>query len=301
MEQSKTKLAKHVPVLLQEVLETLAPKPGEFFVDGTAGGGGHLQEIIKRLEPGGMVLAVDRDLKAVARLEQILEDQPANLKKTLVVAGNYSDLPEILKQNSLPKVDGILLDLGMSSDQIEDLERGFGFNSLGELSMTYDDSGVPVSELIRKLSEKELVNALKTFGQEKYAKRIAREIKANLPIQTASELAQLIKNLFGSGYERGRIHPATRTFMALRIMANDELGHLEKFLETVEELLSEKGRVGIMSFHSLEDRMVKQWMKQMVKSKNFEWVQEEFIQPTLQEESENPRSRSAKLRVIQKI
>ncbi|MDP2629192.1 MAG: 16S rRNA (cytosine(1402)-N(4))-methyltransferase RsmH [Candidatus Harrisonbacteria bacterium] len=289
----------HISVLLQEVLKTLEPKSGEFFVDGTAGGGGHLREIIKRLEPGGMVAALDRSSEAVTALQAALEKDPPNLTKTLVVADSYAKLAELLKRESLPKADGILLDLGMSSDQIQEgAGRGFSFRFDEPLLMTYDEADIPLYQRLAQLSEKELTRIIRDYSDERYAERIAKSICRSGPMTRTSELVKAVEAAVPAGYEQGRIHPATRTFMALRIWINDELAHLENFLNQIEEVLAEGGRLAIISFHSAEDRLVKQRFQELVRQKNFSFIHKKPVQASLAEVDLNPRSRSAKLRGI---
>lgn len=313
----------HIPVLLQEVLESLSPKPGEFFVDGTLGGGGHATALIRKIVPGGTFLGIDRDKSAINAFEDKVTSEEFSLEKLVLVAGNYSQLGAIVKGRFERLADGILLDLGMSSIQlgteraaapdsgsIIDSElgaaasaRGFSFLVNDPLLMTYEENATPVYELLSKMSVKKLSEIISDYSQERFAKRIAKSIKESSDkgkMKTTFDLVDAIKRAVPSNYEQGRIHPATRTFMALRIYANKEMEHLEKFLDSIPEILSEKGRVGIISFHSLEDRMVKNAFKEYGKRDDFELVTKKAITASLKEMDKNPRSRSAKYRVLSK-
>src|SRR3989344_1691430 len=227
----------HTPVLLNEVIGLLEPKPGEFFVDGTAGGGGHSRAIQEKIGAAGKLVAIDWE-------------------KT---GENYANLPEILASKNLSKADVLLLDLGFSSEQIGG-GRGFSFQNDEPLLMTYDPKSEPVKEILKRISEAELARIIKELGEERFPKRIARNIyerQKERPIETTGELAAIIKSSVPKNYERGRIHPATRTFQALRIYANHELENLESILKNLDAVVKPGGRAAIISFHSLEDRIVK--------------------------------------------
>jgi len=289
----------HVPVLLQEVLEMLDPRPGDFIIDGTVDGGGHAAAILARIGPSGTFLGVDLD-----------ETMLADCKKRIVpregvalTVGNYADLPEILDREGLGRADGLLLDLGFSSEQIAHSGRGFSFSEASRsepLLMTYDDSRVPVRDMLATISEKELANILSEFGGEHYANRIAKAIvlkrKGRGAITTSGELADTVRGAVPRGYEHGRIDPATRTFQALRIVANGELENLKQVLGSLENILKPGGRVAIISFHSLEDRIVKQSFRDMEKQSKMEVLTKKPISASREEIAANPRSRSAKLR-----
>ena len=263
----------HIPVLLKEVLEVLDPKPGEFFIDGTAGGGGHSQAIQERIGPNGKLLAIDWE-------------------KT---GENYADLPEILLKKNLEKADGLLLDLGFSSEQIGN-GRGFSFQKDEPLLMTYDKNAEPLKEILRELTEEEIEKILKDFGEERFAKKIAKAIysaERHRPIETTFQLAETVKKAVSAS---GRIHPATRTFMAFRIYANHELENLERILKNLHQVLRGGGRAGIISFHSLEDRLVKNYFRDYAKTGKLEILTKKPIVADFQEIKVNPRARSAKLR-----
>ena len=283
----------HQPVLLEEVIKVLDPKAGEFFIDATAGRGGHAEKILERVGKNGKILAIDWDEENVVFLKKKFESH-AN---ALVEHCNYADLPEILKLKGLPGADGILLDLGFSSSQLAESGRGFSFLKDEPLLMTYDQRRMPVKDLIRKMSGTELTEVIREFGEEKFAKQIARAMKGTKkPIETTGELAQIVKNAVPRNYERGRLNPATRTFQALRIYANNELGNLEEMFQNLTRILKSGGRAAIISFHSLEDRIVKNYFRRMAKEDQLQIITKKPIRPTLLEIENNPRSRSAKLR-----
>lgn len=305
----------HIPVLLQEVVELLQPKPGEFFIDGTLGGGGHTQALIKRLAPGGTMLAIDRDEAAVTHFKAALATQQLRMEQVIILRGNYSQLPHLLAQYSLSRADGLLLDLGISSlqldaskgaprnegDQWEPVGRGFSFRSDEPLLMTFDEEATPVKTLLRTLPEKELARIIWEFSDERYARQIAKSIKGmgkQTPIETTKALTEAVMRAVPSSYEQGRIHPATRTFMALRMYANKEIEHLTKLLDLLPEIMAPGGRVAIISFHSVEDRVVKQAFSHYAKVGAATLINKKPIVPRHQELMQNPRSRSAKLRVL---
>lgn len=265
----------HIPVLLQECMKVLDPKPGEFMIDGTMGGGGHTRELEKRVGSTGQVLAIDWE-------------------KT---GENYAELSEILERRGLPKADGLLLDLGFSSEQLGS-GKGFSFSKDEPLLMTYSPDEKPVREILEEISERELAEIIKNFGEERFAKRIARSIKSRLPITTTGKLAEAILAATPKSYERGRIHPATRTFMALRIYANRELANLERVIAELPRILRPGGRAAIISFHSLEDRIVKNRFRELAKADAAELLTKKPIRAGEEEVRANPRARSAKLRGI---
>ena len=326
----------HIPVLLKEVIEILNPKPGEFFIDGTVGSGGHALEILKKIGPKGKLLGIDLDQKQLEKTYQsilrtsdvlIWTSDVLKLKikdtEIILVQGNYADLPEILKENKLPKADGLLLDLGMSSEQLEHSGRGFSFMKNEPLIMQYQFQEVrpprgstsriltsiyeevgprkieTAAEVVNSFSEKELAEIIYKYGEERFSRKIAQKIveeRRKKRILTTFELVEVIKKSVPKNYERGRIHPATRTFMALRIYINQELTNLEKLLNSLEQALKIGGRIAIISFHSLEDRIVKNYFREKFKERKMEILTKKPIGPTFQEIQANPRSRSAKLR-----
>jgi len=300
----------HTPVLLKETIAALNPISGEFFIDGTLGGGGHAAEILKRILPDGKLLGVDLDgkglLQAQLKISAEIKNQKSNIKNNLILVNdNFANISGILKREKLPKADGIILDLGFSSDQIDStgwqMGRGFSFRKDEELLMTYGDSEKPVYEWLSELKEKQLAEIIKDFGEEKYAERIAKAIKKSLPIMMTLKLAEVVKKAVPSNYEHGRIHPATRTFMALRIFANHEFENISSVIRNLPDILTPGGRAAIISFHSLEDKIVKNEFRNLVKNKKADFINKKPITASEKEVLKNPRSRSAKLRGIRMI
>lgn len=281
----------------------LEPRPGEFFIDGTLGGGGHAVEILKRILPNGRMLAVDWDGKAVLNFESRIMNN--ELSATTLVNDNFANIPRILKRENLPRADGLFLDLGFSSEQLESanrrIGRGFSFKKDEPLLMTYSDEEKPVWKWLSELKEKQLAEIIKNFSEERYSEKIAKAIKKNLPITRTLKLAEVIKKAVPENYERGRIYPATRTFMALRIFANREFENISNVIRSLPDILMPGGRVAIISFHSLEDRIVKNEFKNLVKNEKADFINKKPITASRKEILENPRARSAKLRAIKII
>jgi 16S rRNA (cytosine1402-N4)-methyltransferase len=283
----------HTPVLPVEAIEALQIAAGATIVDGTAGGGGHVQRILERVGTTGRVVAIDRDPEAVERLKaRFLDDRVQCLE------GNYADLPELLNGIGIDAVDGILLDLGLSSDQLADRQRGFSFESDGPLDLRFDPRrGEPAYRLLNRLSAEHLADLLYQYGEERLSRRIARAIvhrRQQEPIETAVELAEIVRRAYPPASKRGeKIAPATRTFQALRIAVNDELKALETALRRFPTILESGGRLAVISFHSLEDRQVKQAFRD---DERYEVLTRKPIRPSEAEIVDNPRSRSAKLR-----
>jgi 16S rRNA (cytosine1402-N4)-methyltransferase len=315
-----TKEEMHKPVLLNEVLAALDPQPGNFIIDGTADGGGHAAAILEKITPGGKLLALDWDEAMVAGLKErfgVEKENPSGSRKNanhlplvgeenriVLVQGNYADLPEILREKKLDKADGLLLDLGFSSEQLESSGRGFSFSERAKdepLFMTYSDDQEPVRALLKRIGEKELADILYEFGGERMSRRIAKAIierRRRKPIEIAGDLADVVRAALPKHYERGRIDPATRTFQALRIYANDELGNLTRVLATLSEIVVPGGRTAVITFHSLEDRIVKNAFRDLAKAKTAELINKKPISASREEIRANPRARSAKLRAI---
>jgi len=285
----------HIPVLLDEVLEWLAPAQGKIFVDGTLGGGGHTEAIAKAVGDTGLVVAADLDPAALARCEVRLAGLPVKL-----AAVNYAEIPEVLRDLGIDAVDGILLDLGLSSDQLADAERGFSFQLDGPLDLRFDpERGEAAWELLTHVGEQRLADIIYQYGEERCSRRIAKKIvetRRNAPIRTAGELAELVRSCVPRTPGL-RIDPATRTFQALRIAVNEELASLEAALATFPACLKPGGRLVIISFHSLEDRLVKHAFRS---DERLEVLTKKPVLPSAREEAENSRSRSAKLRVAQR-
>jgi 16S rRNA (cytosine1402-N4)-methyltransferase len=286
----------HVPVMLDEVLTALDPRPGQVIVDGTLGGGGHAAALAERVGPGGRVIALDRDPAAIAAAEPKFAGLPIRLAQA-----NFCDLPEVLPHVGLLHVDGVLLDLGLSSDQLADTNRGFSFHADGPLDLRFDPTeGEPAWRLIMRLRERTLADLLFELGEERYSRKIARRIVAlreKQPIRTAAELAELVRRCYPPAARRERIDPATRTFQALRIAVNSELKSLEIALRRLPDCLKPGGRLAIISFHSLEDRRVKEAFRT---DSRLNVITRRPVTPSENEIERNPRARSAKLRVAER-
>ena len=306
----------HVPVLFDEVMEALAVKPDGTYVDGTTGGGGHSSGICGRLSAKGHLVAVDRDTEALAAAEKRLE--PYGCRKTFVHA-NYSDIAAI-EAAAGGKVQGILLDLGVSSYQLDNPERGFSYMNDAPLDMRMDASDrLTAYEVVNGYSEEDLARIIKDYGEERWARRIAEFIvreRKSAPIGSTDRLTEIIKAAIPAKARRTGPHPAKRTFQAIRIEVNDELGHLREAVEKLPDLLESGGRIAIITFHSLEDRIVKTEFERRLdpctcpkefpvcvcgKKADVKRVTKKPVVPTEAETSENPRARSAKLRVLEKL
>jgi 16S rRNA (cytosine1402-N4)-methyltransferase len=286
---------QHVPVLAREVLEGLRPAAGQTFVDGTLGGGGHTRLLAEAVGANGLVLALDRDPQAVERASDELRELPVR-----ALHANYSDLPEVLAGLNINGVDGILLDLGLSSDQLADANRGFSFQSTGPLDLRFDTTrGEPAIRLVTRLSAEHLADLIYKYGEERFSRRIARhivEVRRKQSIETAADLARLIRESVPRRRDE-RIDPATRTFQALRIAVNEELKWLEVALRRLPDCLKPGRRLVVISFHSLEDRLVKEAFRDDAR---LEVVTRRPVRPTDEEIAANPRSRSAKLRIAER-
>ncbi len=287
----------HTPVLLKEVMEALDPKEGDLIIDGTAGAGGHALDIFKHVGVSGKIFLVDWDEETVRALEKGV----GTFSNARVVHANYAGIPDLVRSGELPKADGLLLDLGFSSDQLL-RGRGFSFQKVSEnepLLMTYSDKQVPLNDLLRRMSEKEIFEIIRDYGEERYAKQIATAIYENRSrINTSGDLSRIISAAVPKSYEKGRIHPATRTFQAFRIYANDELGNLRKILADIQLIMNKGGRVAVISFHSLEDTIVKEEFRRLEKEGMGERINKKSIMAGLEEVARNPRARSAKLRAL---
>ena len=286
----------HVPVLLSEVLDSLKLAAGQIIIDGTLGGGGHARHLLQQVSPGGFLLGLDRDSQAIERASKQIPNQDAKF-----LQGNYADLPEILAQLEIASVDAILLDLGLSSDQLADTQRGFSFNTTGRLDLRFNQSeGEPAWKLLNRLSPEHLADLIYQYGEDRLSRRIARAIvkaRQEKTVETADQLASIVRRC----YPRQRnetLDPATRTFQALRIAVNDELKWLDVALRRLPDCLAVGGRLAIISFHSLEDRRVKHGFRQ---DPRLTPITKRPIRPSEDETSRNPRSRSARLRVAERI
>ncbi|MBI2265615.1 MAG: 16S rRNA (cytosine(1402)-N(4))-methyltransferase RsmH [Armatimonadetes bacterium] len=290
----------HVPVLLNSVVEVLALKTGGTYVDCTIGRGGHAEAILKAIGSQGLVVGLDQDEEALGRARERLL---VFGERCLVRKANFRDIRGELEKLGIREAHGILLDLGMSSEQLGDPARGFSFQEDGPLDMRMDLSGaLTAAEVVNEWPESKLFGILKDFGEERWAGRIARTImrqRGRKRIETTSELVSAI--LKGMPRGRRRIHPATRSFQAIRMAVNEELENLRRGLEGAVECLSRRGRLCVISYHSLEDRIVKQYFRQMSREGIVTDLTRKPIIPDKAEMQQNPRSRSAKLRAVEKI
>lgn len=285
----------HVPVLPTEVLQWIDPQPGQIIVDGTLGGGGHTRMLAERLQGEGFVLSLDRDPRAIAAAERNLAGLPVKIAQS-----NYCDMADVLREIDVPAVDAVLLDIGLSSDQLADRERGFSFDSDGELDLRFNtDEGLPAWQLLQRLKENEIADLIYQFGEERFSRRIARRIvearTSGQPIRTSAALADLVRRSVPRTEQR--IDPATRTFQALRIAVNRELESLSLGLQRIPDLLKPGGKLAIISFHSLEDRPVKEAFRN---DPRLEALTKKPIVASEAELAQNPRSRSAKMRVARR-
>ncbi len=286
----------HVAVLLDEVVHWLRPRQGAVVVDGTLGGGGHTRALAGAVGADGRVIALDRDPDAVERAKTALGGLPVT-----IVQANFCDLPEVLKELGIETVDGVVLDLGLSSDQLADDSRGFSFSADGPLDLRFDPMrGEPAARLVNRLSAEHLADLIFAYGEERHSRRIARAIvvrRKKEPIRTAAELAEIVRRAIPAPRRPERIDPATRTFQALRIAVNDELKSLEIALRRIPDCLAAGARLGVISFHSLEDRRVKEAFRGDAR---LVALTKKPICPSEQQSAANPRSRSAKLRVAER-
>ncbi len=286
----------HTSVLLQEVLAFLDIKPSQKYLDATLGGGGHTREILKL---GGKVLGIDQDPEALDFVRESFTDSNLTL-----VQGSFEHLFDIATQNGFDGCDGILFDLGVSSHQLESGGRGFSFRKDSPLDMRMNpDLGVRAQDLIAALTQKELEELFTKYGEESWAKKIARNIvehRLHTPIETTTQLAQLIEQTVGFN-PKSHIHPATRVFQALRIAVNDEINSLKAALPQALEILKNEGTIVVISFHSLEDRVVKNFFKEEENIGRVQILTEKPLEPSEEEIQRNPRSRSAKLRAARKL
>jgi len=283
----------HVSVLYQEILDSLAPRDGGRYIDGTLGAGGHAKGILQAASPTGRLLGLDADASmlpiAAATLGLFGE-------RAVLVHSNFARLLDVAAQENFLPVDGIVLDLGISSIQLSDAARGFSFLTDGALDMRLNsDAETTAADLVNSLDETSLANLIFRYGEERASRRIARAIVRARPLATAAQLAQVIERAVG---RHGRMHPATRTFQAVRIAVNAELQVLEEVLPQIAPALAPGGRIAIISFHSLEDRIVKNFFRA---SQDLKVVTKHPIRPTETEIVSNPKSRSAKLRVAEKV
>lgn len=296
----------HTPVLLQEIIEALNLRKGKCAVDGTINGGGHAGKIIEKIMPSGTFIGIDLDKEILEKTKKELTDEFSGYKNNLFFEhANYKDAARLINDKKYPEPDAFLLDLGFSSFHIEKSGRGFSFQKDEPLDMRYDrSSGTLAGEIVNGFKEEELADIIWKYGEERFSRRIAEAIvreRKNGKILTTGRLAEIIGLAVPGFYRRGRINPSTRTFQALRIFVNGELESLAEFLETVPRMIAKGGRLAIISFHSLEDRIVKNAFAGMKKSGLAKIITKKPLTALAEEISANPRSRSAKLRVLEII
>lgn len=288
-------MSEHIPVLLNEVLDILNPSDGKVYFDGTFGGGGYSEAILKQADCS--VIASDRDELVIPIAEKLQEKFPSRF---FFVHSKFSDIKQILAQKHIEKADGIVLDLGLSNFQLEDESRGFSFKSKGDIDMTMGLCDETAMDVIRRCSEEQLANIIYSFSEERFSRRIAKTIKKNLRyIKTAEDLANAVRSCVR---RTGKIDQATKTFQALRIFVNKELEELKFVLNEIPNLLNSGGKIIVVSFHSLEDRIVKSFFKEYGREKvSFEILTKKPITPSGEEIANNPKSRSAKLRGLLRL
>ena len=292
----------HQPVMSYEVMSSLSLKPGDTVLDATIGGGGHSIQILNRIQPGGILIGLDADASAIKIAQDNLKDFQQSVR---LVNENFRNLDSALSNEGISRLDGALFDIGISSYQMDDAARGFSFQQEARLDMRMDP-GLKISahDIVNRLNERELSGIIKEFGEERFHNRIARFIvqeRSHKPIETTSELKAVIRKAVGSRYGHGRIDPATRTFQALRIAVNDELAALEEGLKKIVPMLSPGGRICVISFHSLEDRIVKIFFRSCAASGVLKIITKKPLRPSAEEVIMNPRSRSARLRVAERL
>lgn len=304
----------HVPVLLLEAIEGLNVEESGVYIDGTAGGGGHSEAILKKLKSGKLI-SIDQDPDAIAFLREKL----AKYENSIVVQENFLNMDKVARELFINEVDGVLLDLGVSSHQFDTKERGFSYRYDAPLDMRMSQKGVSAYDLVNELPWQELAGIIKNYGEEKFAKGIALAIerqRQSAPIETTQQLVDVIKSAIPARFKREKGHPAKRTFQALRIAVNREIDVLQQGLDSAFSILRSGGRLAVITFHSLEDRIVKKKMASWCqgctcppefpicvcnKKPRAKLVNKRAITPSRQEVEENPRSKSAKLRVCEKI
>lgn len=302
----------HKPVMLYEVIESLQVQPGKRYVDCTLGTGGHAEAILRRILPHGQLLGIDLDIEAINIARNRLAEFQDNM---ILVHGNFANLRRICEENDFLPVHGILFDLGVSSTQLDTAERGFSFRYDAPLDMRFNqEEALTAADIVNTFPEQELNHLIRSYGEEKYSRLIARQIVRNRPITSTLHLARIIEQAIGHRYIK--IHPATKTFLALRIAVNRELENLTMALVQTLDCLESGGRLVVISYHSLEDRIVKQFMSKESKgcicppetpvcqcnhTARLRIISTKVITPSIAEVKDNPRSRSAKLRIAERV
>ena len=289
----------HIPVLLNEVLENLDPQPNQNFIDCTLGFLGHTEAILEKIKPNGKVLGIEWDAEKLKNQESGIKNQ----ERLKVVNDSYANLKEIVERENFKPIHGILLDIGISSWEVDNSGRGFSFQKDEPLDMRFSQSqGLTAKKIVNEWPEQDLASIFKEYGQERFASNVASnicEVRQRHSIETTFQLIEIIRKSFPRSYKFPKAHFATRIFQALRIAVNSELSNLKKVLPQAIEILEKDGRVGVISFHSLEDAIVKRFFKEQQKNNKIQILTKKPIMPTLDEIKRNPRSRSAKLRVAQ--
>ncbi|MBU4353121.1 16S rRNA (cytosine(1402)-N(4))-methyltransferase RsmH [Patescibacteria group bacterium] len=296
----------HIPVLLKEAIQYLNAKDGDVILDSTVGGGGHAKAIMQKIGKTGTLVGIDQDAAMLDRLKSKFQIPNSKL---ILINGNFRDLDKLIAPHGFKKVNGAVFDLGINSEQFEESGRGFSFQKDEPLLMTYKSDIGPndltAKEIVNEWSEKEIADVIYKNGEERYSRRIARKIverRKEKPIKTTSELVEIIRLSVPPAYRNNRrIHCATRTFQALRMAVNDELPALEEGIGKAWELLERGGRMVAISFHSLEDRIVKNFFRNKAKDGEGKVLTKKPIVASKKEKEENPRARSAKMRAIEKI
>jgi 16S rRNA (cytosine1402-N4)-methyltransferase len=289
---SNEQFRMHIPVLLNEVLKYLNPKPNENFVDCTFGQGGHSLKILEKIKPKGKILGIETDEELFEKMKSKVKE-----KRLILVKDSYKSLEKIIKNKKFGPVKGILFDLGLSSWHLEESKRGFSFKKDEILDMRYDlKNPLTAKKILNEWQEKEIEKILREYGQESFADRIAREILKRRPIEKTFQLVEAIKEATPGWYKKRKIHFATKTFQALRIAVNDELENLKSALPQALKILGKDGRLVVISFHSLEDKIVKNFLKENSKKGLIQILTKKPIRPSQEEIKKNPRARSAKLR-----
>ena len=298
----------HIPVFPKEVLQYLDPKPNENFIDCTIGEAGHAIEILKKTSPGGKLLGIDLNDDSLKSSEFKIKESGLDGKRIVLANDNFANLKNIAERFNFRPVQGILFDLGISSEELEKSGRGFSFLKDEPLLMTLRKDIKPddltAEKIVNNFRTEELEKIFKEYGEERFAGRIAARIaeeRKRKRIKTTGELVEIIRKALPAKYKYGKIHFATRTFQALRIATNDELANLEKALVQALNVLSLRGRLAVISFHSLEDRIVKNFLKERQKNNSVKILTKKPVRPGEEEIAGNPRSRSAKLRAAEKI
>lgn len=293
-------LLQHEPIMTEQILRDLECGPEKNFLDLTLGGGGHAIEILRSSVPKGVLFGMDRDLAAIERCRKRLEEFQ---DRTHLYHGEMSEFDQRLSPQVMETIAGVLIDCGVSSFQLDTADRGFSFRFEAPLDMRMNQSQeLTALDVLSQTPEDELANLIYIYGQERYSRRIAKSIKRSLAIgalQTTTDLADLIYETYPSAARRQKIHPATRSFQAIRMRVNDEMGQIEKTLQKLIQICPQACRIAVLSFHSIEDRLIKTIFRKAKQDRSVRWVHPKVLVPSREECKRNPRARSAKLRVVE--